>query len=814
MRLKYNKDVHWLLCSGLVPALLSILFSASGCGSGKPRYACVPFKRSAINPGVKLTGGLKINPQHQFGQVGSLGAIVYDRSTGRPMVLTNGHVVYGANVDDTPVPPFPKGRQMQIGGSSSFGSAERGNFTPSRFSSQPPDVAVINIDDYHFDYDNEVIGIGHIGGMAMPFVGQRVKMYNNQVPQNPKQNPIGVVYGVITPNGIQNVDPNYAFSASGNSGSVIVEDETGLNLVVALHYSGSGVTGLADLQSISSVLNFGTNPDTADARLYDPDKNPVAVFRYVDQLDGKHLLSTDWPELTMGGSFFNRRKEYEFRREGAVFRDSTQYQGVQMVPLVRFYNQGTDDSLYTTDPIEINNLEADDNWCNLGPTGWVPPVRMPGTIPLYRYFNANSDEHLYTTDANEVSGNSNYQMEGNYWVFEHDGEPDPSVYAGPPAAKIAVSPLCSSATIDVNGELGQSTLSGTVDLTIGPDCQGATCSLTIAGINLRSTDFNIGGQAVTQGNLTNYRYEVGSWQTDNTFVMPNLSTTITATFNIDGTPSAFTLINTTGPLSGTLNRDYSNFTLTGAFSDGKSSIRLSLCGQVVAHPPIAVLTPPGPFQCDSPQGAHVTFSSAQSSDPDNDITQRIWRVDNHTAGVDVVDLPTVLSLGSHPVSVTVHDSRRAYSTATETAIVIDSSGPQLTATVSPGCLWPKNHKFALFTLGNEIVANASDICDPAPKVRIVGVVSNQPTLGGGSGSTSVDYKFGSGAVCVRAESDGTQQTDREYTVTLEAADGSGNKTTRPFVISIPHDQGGGSKCKDRVVEFVDDNDPRCVQNAP
>lgn len=80
--------------------------------------------------------------------------------------------------------------------------------------------------------------------------------------------------------------------------------------------------------------------------------------------------------------------------------------------------------------------------------------------------------------------------------------------------------------------------------------------------------------------------------------------------------------------------------------------------------------------------------------------------------------------------------------------------------------------------------------------------------------TSVDYKFGSGAVCVRAESDGTQQTDREYTVTLEAADGSGNKTTRPFVISIPHDQGGGNKCKDRVVEFVDDNDPRCVQNAP
>lgn len=127
------------------------------------------------------------------------------------------------------------------------------------------------------------------------------------------------------------------------------------------------------------------------------------MFRYLDQLDGKHLLTTDWQELTMGGSFFNRVKTYEFRREGAVFRDSVQYLGVQMVPLVRFYNQGTDDSIYTTDPVEINNLEADENWCNQGPTGWVPPSQMPGTIPLYRYSSANRNEHLYTTDANEVA---------------------------------------------------------------------------------------------------------------------------------------------------------------------------------------------------------------------------------------------------------------------------------------------------------------------------------------------------------------------------------------------------------------------------
>jgi hypothetical protein len=489
--------------------------------------------------------------------------------------------------------------------------------------------------------------------------------------------------------------------------------------------------------------------------------------------------------------------------------------GIQALPLVRFYNQEADDSVYTNDPAEINQLESDDNWCSLGPIGWGPPTQLTGTIPLYRYFNSRQSAHFYTTDGNEVSANPDFRPEGNYWVFKHDGDPDPAVYAGPPAAKVAIASVCSAATITVNGQSGRTTLSGTVDLTIDPDCesQSQSCGLTIAKIDLSAADFSAGSHAITQASLNNYRYEVGTWQRNNTYLMPNMSTTVTAKFTVDGTASAITLINTTSPLQGTLNADYTNFTMNGAFSNGRDTIQLNLCGHVVAHPPTAVLTPKGPFQCDSPQGAHVIFSSAQSSDPDNDITSRVWRVDNSTAAVDVVDLPTVLTLGSHPISVSVYDSRRAFSTASETVQVVDKTPPLFDAVVTPNCLWPVNHKFVLLTLGSGLVPTATDSCDTAPKVRIVDVASNQPALGGGSGNTTVDYKFGSRALCLRAERDGSVQSDRQYTVTLEATDGSGNKSTKQVIITVPHDQAGGNKCDSKSAVYVADDDPRCLQNA-
>jgi hypothetical protein len=484
-----------------------------------------------------------------------------------------------------------------------------------------------------------------------------------------------------------------------------------------------------------------------------------------------------------------------------------------MIEFYRYVNNDQD-YIYTTDPTEAGL----DQYCQQDSVGYIPEneIIINGTVlttKLFRYVNSNN-HHFYTIDPNEATAQGGWMPDGPgfYYVFAQDGKPDPpALFQGPPDARIAIDAGCSSATLTVNGQSGQTSVSGTVDLTIGPNCTGPMCSLTIGDLQLAGADFKLVDKPITQALIRNAGYELGSWMIDNTYIFPTSSSTIFTSFNYDGDPHSFAISNNTGPLRGTLNRDYSNFTLTGDFSNPSGSVHISLCGHAVGYPPVAVISPLGPFQCDSPSGAHVTFSSEQSHDPDNDIIHRLWRVNNLTAGEDVATISTLLTLGQHPISLTISDSRGATSTATEVIIVKDTTPPQLKVSISPNCLWPPNHKYILFSFGNGITAQATDVCDSSPSIRVTNVTSNQPPLSGGSGNTVTDFKFGPSSFCVRAERDGTLQTPREYTVTIEAADSSGNKTSQQVIISVPHDQGQGTACDSTTQPTVEDNDPHCTQ---
>jgi MYXO-CTERM domain-containing protein len=123
----------------------------------------------------------------------------------------------------------------------------------------------------------------------------------------------------------------------------------------------------------------------------------------------------------------------------------------------------------------------------------------------------------------------------------------------------------------------------------------------------------------------------------------------------------------------------------------------------------------------------------------------------------------------------------------------------------------------LFDLAQDFQGSATDTCDPSPQFRVVGVQSNQPALGGGSGSTPFDFVSGDAAFCVRAERDGTSIQDRIYTVTIEAKDHSGNATREPLTIRVPHDLGHGGHAKCGHVDpsrVVEDGDPRCTRSFP
>src|SRR3954468_11088551 len=66
----------------------------------------------------------------------------------------------------------------------------------------------------------------------------------------------------------------------------------------------------------------------------------------------------------------------------------------------------------------------------------------------------------------------------------------------------------------------------------------------------------------------------------------------------------------------------------------------------------------------------------------------------------------------------------------------------------PSCLWAPDHKMVLFTLA-DVTAETTGSCT-VPQLSIVGITSNQPATGGGSGNTTPDYSFNSTGLCLRS----------------------------------------------------------------
>lgn len=76
-----------------------------------------------------------------------------------------------------------------------------------------------------------------------------------------------------------------------------------------------------------------------------------------------------------------------------------------LATVVRMYNKWTGEHLFTTNPLEVADLEAR-GWANEG-TYWKAPAAdkdvNKGYMPVYRLYNPNSSDHLYTTDLVEYT---------------------------------------------------------------------------------------------------------------------------------------------------------------------------------------------------------------------------------------------------------------------------------------------------------------------------------------------------------------------------------------------------------------------------
>lgn len=112
----------------------------------------------------------------------------------------------------------------------------------------------------------------------------------------------------------------------------------------------------------------------------------------------------------------------------------------------------------------------------------------------------------------------------------------------------------------------------------------------------------------------------------------------------------------------------------------------------------------------------------------------------------------------------------------------DTEPPVVTVTVSPGELWPANHRAVPIT----VHVAATDNKDPNPIIALESITSSEPDNGVGDGGTEADITVGAdGSILLRAERSGTGP-GRIYTITYRAVDASGNVGFGSAEVVVPH----------------------------
>jgi hypothetical protein len=202
-------------------------------------------------------------------------------------------------------------------------------------------------------------------------------------------------------------------------------------------------------------------------------------------------------------------------------------------------------------------------------------------------------------------------------------------------------------------------------------------------------------------------------------------------------------------------------------------------------PPVASAGPDQLVECSSPGGSLVTLDASGSSDADGDALTFEWRnAANTLVGLTaLVQLP--VPLGTHTFTVTVRDGNGGSDSDTVAITVVDSTPPDLEVALSPSILWPPNHQLVDVTAS----VQATDVCDPAPAVALLSIVSSQPDDHRGDGHTTGDIQQAALGTDdrmfqLRAERSGLVG-ERVYSVRYRTIDASGNTriVTRPVTVT-------------------------------
>jgi hypothetical protein len=240
-------------------------------------------------------------------------------------------------------------------------------------------------------------------------------------------------------------------------------------------------------------------------------------------------------------------------------------------------------------------------------------------------------------------------------------------------------------------------------------------------------------------------------------------------------------------------------TLTLEVDDGLNTATDDMILTIENSPPVVAPSGGGTFQL----GDDITLSG-QVSDFDGDDLNYRWfegtspdftaSFISTTAGGAPVVLPDFviiggLPLGNHTITLEANDGTNTPVSNDITVEVIDTTAPAISATVSPGILWPPNHQMV------DVVVQA-DAADNSGSVTLTASVSSsEPPDSDGDGNTIPDFTepvidqvTGEITLQLRAERKG-QGTGRTYTITVTATDSSGNNSEAVIEVVAPHDKG-------------------------
>lgn len=188
--------------------------------------------------------------------------------------------------------------------------------------------------------------------------------------------------------------------------------------------------------------------------------------------------------------------------------------------------------------------------------------------------------------------------------------------------------------------------------------------------------------------------------------------------------------------------------------------------------------------------------------------------DNQDEDVSIEpDLPIPLGgPGEHIITWTATDDAGNEATCEQVVTIEDVTAPTLTSvSATPSCLWPPNHRFVAFRLGDNVIVEASDNCDEVPAVQVGDIQSSEPEDGRGDGNTDPDALVVSDGFCLRSERSGAGD-GRQYTVRLQVVDASGNGSEQMLEIGVGvmHDQRAHD-CPSLVNSaFVEESDSTCA----